>query len=188
MRRKRLRGATLVEVTFAAALSTIVLFGAINTFLSGSVAWVRGQGKIDAETGSQRAVRQVSRELREAMSVIVDADGQGLTYRLPTKLGDGSYSMPVTWDGVARRIYLASGSLYVSRESVTKRLCNGIITTDPQSSGGSAPYKIFNAGAGTITRSLNVMVVSRQNTDRTSTATSRSRETIYLRNIPQLVK
>lgn len=188
MKRTKKCGATLVEVTLAAGLSTIVLFGAISTFLSGSVAWVRGQGKMDAESGSQRAVRMISRELREAMMVSVDSDGQGLTYRLPAKESDGSYTMPLTWDNVTRRIALSGGSVSVTSAGASRRLCTGVITTDPQSSGGTGTYKVFNAGVGAITRSLTVMVVSRQNTDRTSTAVSRSRETIFLRNIPQLVK
>jgi hypothetical protein len=188
MKRRINRGATLVEVTFAAALSTVVLFGAISSFLSGMTSWARGQGRIDAENGSQRATRQIARELRQAMSVVVDADGNGLTYRMPAMDTGGSFKMPVIWDNVTRRIYVSNNSIYVSGGGTARRLCTGVIGTDPQSPGGTGSYKLFTAGSGSITRSLSVMVVSRQIADKNNTAVSRSRETIFLRNIPQLVK
>src|SRR3954466_12563397 len=104
MMRSKRRGATLAETTIAAGLSTLALFGAIMLFLSSAMGWTRGSGRIDAEATTHRAVREIARELREAMSVTVDANGLGLSYRLPVKDASGNYTMPITWDNVARRV------------------------------------------------------------------------------------
>lgn len=175
-----------MEVLIASTLTVTVLSVAVGTFLSGMMSWFRGQGRIDAETGSQRAVREVSQTLREAMAVTVDANGMGLSFRLPVTNPDGSYTIPLTWDGVARRIAYNNGQLIVSGNGPDRVICKGVITTDPLTSGGTGSYKIFTAGGGSVTRSLNVEVVSQRTADYSKLATSRSRETIYLRNIPDL--
>jgi hypothetical protein len=187
MRSKR-RGVTLIETVVAAGFSVIAITGAVMLFLSGAMAWTRGAGRMDAETKSHFAIRLISRELREARSVVVDANGQGLTYQLPLKDEDGSYHLPMTWDGRSRRIELVGNTLRVVDGEAVHRICTGVALTDPLSPGGSGTYRIFTPGSGSITRSLSVMVVSTRNADYNKTATSRSRETIYLRNIPQLVK
>lgn len=182
------RAVSLVEVLLASTLTVTVLAVAVGTFLTGMVSWARGQGRIDAEGGSQRAVREISQTLREAMAVTVDADGKGLSYRMPALDANGNYTIPITWDGITRRIAYSNGQIVASGGAADRVLCKGVILTDPQSSGGTAAYAPFTAGSGTITRSLNVMIVSQRAADRDKTATSRSRETIYLRNIPDLFK
>lgn len=186
MRTSKRRGVSLVETVIATGLSTLAFFGATLLFLSGTMSWMRGAGRIDSESTTNRAVRQVSRELREAMAVTVDSNGLGLTYRLPVKDGTGTYTNPIVWDGISRRIELQGSSLVITG-GANHTICKNVILTDPQAS-GSTPYVIFAAGTGSITRSLTVMLVSSRSADYNSTATSRSRETIYLRNIPQLVK
>lgn len=185
-KRRTRRGVSLMEVLLASTLTVTVLAVAIGVFLSGMLSWMRGQGRIDAESGSQRAVRAISQTLREAMVVTVDSDGNGLTYRLPLSDSNGNYNVPMTWDGVTRRIFLSGGKIKVTGTGPERILCSGVISTDPLTSGGTGAYKVFTSGAGSITRSLNVMVVSQRTTDYNKTATSRSRETIYLRNIPDL--
>jgi hypothetical protein len=188
MRTSRRRGVTLIETVVAASFSIIAITGAVMLFLSGAMAWTRGAGRIDAESKSHLAIRRISRELREAMKVVVDANGQGLTYQLPLKNQDGSYVQPLTPDNRYRRIELSGPTLRIVDGEAVNRICSGVVLTDPLSGGGSSPYKIFTPGSGSITRSLTVMVVSTRSADYNKTATSRSRETIYLRNIPQLVK
>jgi Tfp pilus assembly protein PilW len=180
---------SLVEVTVAAAVTVLVLSGGISIFLFGSATWFRGQGKIDANQTSQRAVRNIAGELREAMTVVVDADGQGLNFRRPQKEADGSYTQPITWDGVARRIFLDNdGAVKVSGTGQPRTLAAGVITTDPMRSSAPFGYKIFTAGAGSITRSLTVMIVSQRASYRNEAVTSRSREVVYLRNVPMLTQ
>lgn len=186
--RSRQRGASLVEVVFASTLTVVVLAIGVSTFLTGTLSWARGEGRIDAQESSQVAIRLVSQELREAMAVTVDADGRGLSYRLPTRDANGNYTMPITWDGVARRIEVNGTSLRITGGAQTRVVARGLIFTDPQSLGGTQNYRIFTAGNGTITRSLTVMVVTRREADGARLVTSRSRETIYLRNIPDLYR
>lgn len=185
--RKR-RGATLLEVITATGLSSMMLFGALSVFLHGSASWLRGTAKINVNEDAQGAVRAITQELREAMSVAVDGDGLGLSYRLPQVDGNGDYVVPAVWDGIERRIDLDDGRILLSADGADdKVLCRGVILTDPLS-GTSATYKTFTAGAGTITRQLTVMVVTKANEYRKEDAKSRSRETVFLRNIPELTR
>ena len=99
------------------------------------------------------------------MSVTVDAGGNGLSYRFPVKDGSGTYVMPITWDGVARRIELQGSNLVITNTASSRIIAKNVILTDPQTSGGTGAYSIFAPGAGTITRSLSVMVVCKTNAD-----------------------
>lgn len=191
MRRRTIRGTSLLEVVTAAGISLTVLMVAVATFLLGIATWLRGEARLDANESSQHAVREVSMILREAMAVTVDANGKGLSYRLPLKDDSGSYLQPITWDGVSRRIALTdTNSLQITSDDGTpaRTICKDVILTDPLSPGGTGAYTIFSPGAGAITRSLTVMVVLRKGQYKQETVTSRSRETIFLRNIPQLTQ
>lgn len=182
------RASTLVETMFASSLTVAVLLVSVSTFLLAMVSWARGQGKIDAESGSQKAVRVLSKELREAMAVTVDSDGRGVTYRLPSYDENGNYTVPITWDGVTRRLEVQGSQIVMTAGGNSRTVCKNLILTDPLSSGGSTAYRPFTGGAGSITRSLTIMVVLRTQSDGGRYVTSRSRETVYLRNIPDLFK
>lgn len=183
----RRRGATLLEVLTATGLSSMLLFGALSVFLHGSASWLRGTARITVNEDAQGAIRTMSQELREAMSVIVDADGNGLSYRLPEVDGDGAYVVPAEWDGVERRIDLEDGHLVISDPSGDRIVCRNVQLVDPLSEAGSS-YKIFSAGAGAITRQLTIMVVTKANEYRKEDSRSRARETVFLRNIPELTQ
>jgi len=172
----------------AAGLSTMLLFGAISVFLQGSASWLRGTARITVNEDAQGAIRLISQELREAMSVTVDGDGLGLSYRLPEVSGDGSYVVPATWDGVDRRIELDGSDLVITADGGDERLvCRGVILTDPLS-GSSAEYRIFSAGIGAITRQMSIMVVTKAYEYKQEDSRSRCRETVFLRNIPELTR
>lgn len=187
-RRRKTAGVTLVELLVGSSISMLVLYGAVMLMVAGSASWYKGEGKIQAETQSQRAVRVISAELREAMSITVDANGLGLNYRLPQKDGNGNYVVPALWDNVTRRIELSGSNIRIVENGSPRTICRNVILTDPKSTTGEAPYVIFAAGAGAITRQLTVMVVTRTGTYKGGTTTSRSRETLFLRNIPELLR
>lgn len=187
-RRRGDRGVTLMETLTAATLTVIVLFTGIMVMVSAMNSWAQGQGRINAELQSQRAVRELSYQLRQAMAVTVDANGLGVNFRLPQKDGDGNYVVPAVWDGVTRRFEIANGKLTLTEAGASRALCNNVILTDPKSVGGNTPYIPFVPGTGSIVRQLTVMVATRWNGKRDKLVTSRARETIYLRNIPQLSK
>ncbi|MCC7434144.1 MAG: hypothetical protein IT363_05620 [Methanoregulaceae archaeon] len=185
---RRRRGATLVEVVTAAVFSVMVLTGAFAALLSGSGAWIRGGGSMDAESSAQRAIRRISSELRQAMAVTVDAGGMGVTYRMPVVDGDGNYTVPPVWDGVNRRIERVGSNLDLVIGSNRRRLASGVILTDPISTNGASSYQIFTAGAGTITRQVTVQLAIQKNAVKSYQVSSRGRETIFLRNIPDLIR
>jgi hypothetical protein len=176
----------MVEVILSAGITSLVLLAGVSTFLMAMSSWFQGQGTIDAQSGSQLAVRTISKELREAMAVLADEDGLGLSYRLPLVDGDGDYVMPIEWDGIDRRIQLEGADLVIREDDARRVLCSGVVLADSQA-GGQA-YRIFTPGAGAVTRSLTVMVVTRKNAQGDTYAASRSRETIFLRNIPELAR
>lgn len=179
-----------MEVVISSGMTMFILIGAVSVFLMGMTAWFRGQAKLDANNSSQRTVREIVAELRESMFVSVDADGKGLTFQRPAKDTTGTYTQPESWDGVTRRIALnASGEIWIQLNGTnTRRLCKGVILTDPLSTGGTGAYKPFTPGAGTLTRAVTVMIVTQANDYKNELTTSRSRETIYLRNVPQLTQ
>jgi Tfp pilus assembly protein PilW len=193
----RRRGATLIEALTASGLSILALFTAVSVMISGMGSWAKGQGRIDAEGDAQAAIRAISNELREAMAVTV-VSGTVIEYRLPRKDEAGNFIVPAEWDGVARRIeWIATGSgignIRVTGGTTNRTLCRNVILRDPQSSGftptsGGSSYAIFTAGAGAITRQLTIMIATRANGSRNQYVVSRSRETVFLRNIPSLTR
>jgi len=186
-RRSRRRGATLTEVALAASASVLVLTGSISTFLMSTKTWLQGESVIDAGNNANQAIRIISKEMREAMAVTVDANGLGLSYRRPSKDSGGNYIMPITWDGVSRRIEMNGTDLQITG-GTNRTICKNIQLTDPSSPGGTTPYTIFSAGPGSITRSLTIMLVTKRAGLNGKFNTSRIRETIFLRNIPELTK
>lgn len=185
---RRQRGMTLAEVVIASGLSTVVLITGFGIFVAGMSSWLRGSGRINAEATSSTAMRIVSRELREAMTVNVDSNGQGISYIKPAKDSTGGYATPLVSDGITRRIALSGSNLILTTGSSNRTICTNLITTDPYSTGGASAYKIFTPGATGIVRSLNVMIVAKCSAFEGESVTSRSRETVYLRNIPTLTR
>lgn len=180
-------GMTLLEAMVASSITVMVLGTVTSVYMSTARSWARGSGKIDAEVQSRRAVRSIASELMEAMDVVVDADGNGLTFHVPQKDANGDYVMDALGQPVSeaanRRIYLSSGSILYNDGKGIRTLARSVITTDPLSTGGSAPYKIFVPGAGSITRQVNVMVATRTGGAASEKVSARKRETVFLRNI-----
>ena len=178
----RRRGSTITEVMLASSISTIVLFAGVGTFLVGMRSWIRGQASVDALNGSQRAVRVISNELREAMSLVIAGDGRTVTYQKPLKDANGNFVTPMQTDGFTRTISVSgAGVLTMTAQGQTRTLAKGLVLTD-----GGIPYNPFSAVNASLTRSLTVKLVSSQTGPMNSNVLSRVRETLYLRNVPQL--
>lgn len=188
LNRRRIRGAALLESVTAAFMGTMVLTTAFMIYMSGMMSWTKGEARITAEDTATVAVRRMSVMLREAMYVAVDNNGMGLTFRWPIKESNGRFRTPPVWDGITRRMYVQNGILYVSDGTNTEAICKGIITTDPQSAGGAAAYTVFTPGQGTNTRQVTLMLVTQSASYRTEQVTSRCRETIFVRNVPEITR
>lgn len=187
MKNHKRRGVTMTEVLVASTISVLVAGGAVAALMMGSYSWIKGQSSLNADSSAERAVRRISAELREAMTVTPDVDGQGLEYRLPTKDNTGAFTSPITWDGVTRRIALQSGQITISAGASVRVLAKNVVTTDPVT---NTTYRLFTPGAGVVARAISIKVAtSHEALKRQSGNTyrkSRYRETIYLRNIPEL--
>jgi len=188
VKNKRIRGVSMIEVLTASFMTVMVVTTAVATLLYGFSSWAKGQGRIFAESDSQRAIRKVSMELREAMVVVVDANGLGLSYRRPKFDNNGNYITPAVWDEVNRRIELVDSTLRIVTNGQPRTICKGVVLTDPLSAGGTGTYRIFQSPAGAITRQITVEVVTKRNTYKAMQSYSRTRETIFLRNVPELSK
>jgi len=185
-RRNRLQcGSTLAEVIIAAGVNVMALAGVVLIIVAGMSSWMRGESRIEAESGAQDAMRTISQELKEAMSITVDANGQGLSYQLPSKDSGGNYVAPVTSDGVARRLQLTGTSIVKVSGTQQRTLATGVATIDPLT---NQAYQIFTPGAGSLTRQVTVQIVLSRNTVHSKTSISRNRETIFLRNVPQITR
>jgi len=187
-RRNRLRsGLTTVELLTAATISTLVLGVLMSTMIMGSSSWIRGLGRIEAEGGSQMAIKRVSDQLREAMVVQVDASGKSLTYRLPMMDKTKQFIYPLTWDGVTRSIALVGTDLILSDGQTNVTLARGVAATDPMDPGHRS-YKVFIPGPGLVTRQVTLQLALDRNSYKREIASSRTRETIFLRNISAVTK
>jgi hypothetical protein len=186
MRRiQRRRAATVAELIIYSALMVIVVGGTVATLVFGSATWLRGGARVDSETNSQRAVRLIGEELRQAMAVSVDNDNNGLTYRLPQTDVSGSYVAPPIWDNVTRRIYRSNGQIFLQSGATLRVIASGVRTVDPNT---NAAYTLFTPGLGTVTRSITVNVATERLGDYNRPVTSRYREVVFLRNIPDLFR
>ncbi len=183
--RRRIFGASLVEVLTAATLTVGVLFAGVSALLFGSNRWLRGLGQISAESEAKRAVASVAHTLREAMAVTVDADGRGLSFRYPVKDSQGRFVVPPVWDGVSRRIALQGGNLVLTEGTSSRVLCRGVSAVDPKS---GASYRLFTAPPGAVVREITVQVVTSRDGRYAGEAKGRVRETVFLRNVPQITR
>ncbi|MCX7799043.1 MAG: hypothetical protein N2109_01725 [Fimbriimonadales bacterium] len=183
--RQRSAAMTMVEVLTAATLTVAVLFAAVSALLFGTSSWLRGMGRISAESEAKRAVAAVSKILREAMAVVVDANGMGLTFRYPVRDSNGRYVLPPVWDGVQRRIAVESGNLVLREGTAVRVLCRDIDPVDPRT---GTSYRIFTTPGGAIIREVTVQIVTRRDGRFANEAKGRVRETVFLRNVPQLTR
>jgi hypothetical protein len=175
---------TLIEAVLASVITAIALTTALGTYMIGMMAWYRGEGNITAESGSHAAVTIISNELRQAEGVVVDPNGMGLTYELPAMDDTGTMIAPMQADGIQRRIELDGTTLNMWVNGAQRTLCTNVVLTDPNANG--AGYQIFTAGAGATVRQVTVLVVTQAGSYGSETVTSRNRETIFLRNVPQM--
>lgn len=169
----------------ASSISVLALGAAIGSLVIGGQSWVDGTARTEANDHGQRGIRFVCDQLQSAMAVTVAGDGRSLTYQMPAVDVNGAVISPAQWDGTNRSIALNGTNLQVTTGAATRNLVRGVVTTDPLS---GATYRIFTAGAGTITRALTVEVVTSRTGSKAYTRQGRYRETVFLRNIPELVR
>lgn len=182
-RATRKRGATLTEVVLGAGISSAVLIAGVGTFLMGMRSWVKGEANMEASSSSQKALRTVSNELREAMSITINSSGTRVDYVRPKREADGTFTNPMVGDGISRSVERVGTTLVIRTGSTTRTLAKDILARKP---GDASDYRLFTAPAAAVSRSLTMEIVAGKPGFRAETIIERSRETLYLRNVPQL--
>lgn len=167
----------------AAGLTSLVLTVGVGLYLTGMRSWVRGQANIEALSGSGRTARLISNELREAMEVTVTNGGKGVSFKRPLLDGTGAFAVPLAWDGIARSFDLVGDKLKLTEGGASRIVASGILKRKP---GANSDYALFSAPTAAVSRSLTIELVAGKDGGGTETVTNRSRETVYLRNVPQL--
>ena len=182
-RNGRRRGATIAEVTIGAGISSVVLFAGLSTFLLGMRSWVKGEANIEASSSSQKAVRTISNELREAMEITVNASGTRVDFVYPQRESNGTFTSPMVEDGVTRYIERSGTSIILREGNVQRTIAKDVLARKP---GGASDYPLFSTPAGSVNRSLTIEIYASKPSFKGEKIVERSRETLYLRNVPQL--
>lgn len=175
---------TLIESITGASITAMTLVGGVACFVSGMMSWTKGAATIDAMSKSQNAVKMMSQQLREAYKVTVSSDGKQVTFQLPSKNPDGSYVIPMVSDNVNRVFKVnTSNELVLTQGDSTIVISKNILATDPAT---NAAYRVFTANDGSVSRQLVIQLVTTRQGFRNNWEPNRTRESVYLRNIPQL--
>jgi type II secretory pathway pseudopilin PulG len=183
LRRNRKRGMTMIEVVVGASISVLTLVGGVGCFMAGMMSWMKGVGAMDSISKSQDSVRMICQQLREAMSVTINTDGTMVTYSIPSKDQSGSYLLPLASDGITRKFVLTNGILSQVTGDSSRVVTTNVMTTDPAS---NSAYRVFSSNNGDVTRQVVVTLITSKQGFRDNWTPSRSRESVYLRNVPQL--
>lgn len=166
----------------ASSISVISIAAATLIYFSGMGSWAKGRGDIDSMASSQVAVKQVARELQEAISVTVSADGQTINYELPKKDVGGNYVSPAVSDGITRSFVINNGTLKQVINGTGRTLATNVLTKDPLTNQTFAP---FEGDGNAVTRRVEVTLATEKDGQRSKKQSSCVSETIYLRNIPR---
>lgn len=99
------RGFTAIELIVAISILAMVCMGGVQLMVAASNSYNQDITRLGVEQSVQVAMRQVTDALRPAISVIVDTNGEGITFYYPQKDAYGHVINYGTSDGIARRIY-----------------------------------------------------------------------------------
>ncbi len=176
------RGFTLIEALVAAAISVIAIGVGLYIYLSQLGAWAQGRGAIYSMSASQVAVKNVARELQEAILVTVSSDGQSVTYQLPKRDGTGDYVAPAVADGVNRSFSVLAGTLTQTIGGSSRILATNVLLKDPETNQAFTP---FTGDGNALTRRVEIKLGTQKDGSRSQMVSHCASETVYLRNIPR---
>jgi Tfp pilus assembly protein PilW len=183
--RNHKRGMTLFEVLAATTISSMTLIGGVAVYISGMMSWTKGEGAIDSLNNAQNPIRLVSMELREATKVQVNSAGTYLSYELPLKDSSGDYVLPLQSDSTVRYFQLLNDDLIQVVGSRSRVIAKHVLPQDPQT---GQSYKIFQTNGAAIARQVIVQIAASRQGYQENWEPTRARESICLRNVPQLTR
>lgn len=184
--RSRRAGMTLTEVMVASSITVMVIFAGLAIYLAGMASWARGESSIAAETQSRLAVKLIVDQIRESKDLVPDSDGMGLTFYLPRRDSDGNYEVmtdPSITDGIPRRIFFRKGEIILEVQGNERILARDVVTIDPID---GEPYQLFTYDIFANPRQVNITVVTQRGSGNGREHNGRVRETVFLRNKPDL--
>ncbi len=165
-------GFTLVESMTAVTIFSLLSFSGLSLVTTAINSWNRDVTRATLENETGHTMRRVVDVLRSSVSVVVDTNGQGLTYYLPLKSG-GRVVLPLQTDGVARRIWRSTDGKKLYMTGYTRPFSKYLTP----GSTSNVLFALRPSGKAVV-----VTLASSYNNGRETLATSKS-EVVRLRNI-----
>jgi len=123
-------GVTLIELLVAMGLMSILLLVCAELSIDSVRMSDRIQTQAQADSDVALAVERIRGMLNEARSWTLDSNGLGITYYLPPKNTDGTFTTSSSaLEASSRRIYVSNGSIMCSDR--TFPILNNVPVKDP---------------------------------------------------------
>lgn len=180
MKNRKRRGATLFEVIIGATVTAMTLTAGVSLFVGSMMNWAKGSGSIDSINSAQNAARFIATELREATTATISADGSAITYSVPRRGVDGSYTMPITNDVTPRTLRVMNGQLQLVVGNAVRTIARDIVTVDPVT---NTTYRVFTGDSATLCREIDVQIAISKLGVRNNREIIRARDSFLLKNV-----
>jgi type II secretory pathway pseudopilin PulG len=137
------KGITLMEMLISLGITSMLMLGILSLFIGSSRSSDKIQVQNSVDTDVALAVESITGYLIEGRSIVIDANGLGVTYRRPATNADGTYTSSFTsLEANSHRLYVTNGVLY-SSEAVNRPVLRDVPTNDPET---GAALRVFSAG------------------------------------------
>lgn len=119
-------GFTVIETVISISIFTLLAMGGVSMMVAAAASWNREIAQSGVNTDTSRGLKIIARELRPALTVSIDANGQGITYRLPRRDTLGHIIVPVSAENTVYRIYRSQDGSSLLRTGRTRPLVTGL--------------------------------------------------------------
>lgn len=187
MRRRTLRGITLMELTTGLGIMLFTLLATINLLIFGIRSFGKTTTDVTLSEKNAQGMRRVVESIRAAYSITITNEGATLTYSMPKRstsldpiTGEYEYVVPMQSDGVTRNFRIVSGNLVneagrVLVRNVTSR------DPDPTSSQYNQVYAPFQSTTIGSRRAITVNFITKDQVNG-SQRWARMKSTVLIRN------
>lgn len=124
------RGFTALETIISISIFTILAMGGVSLMVAAAASWNREIAQSEVNSDTSRGLKAIAQELRPALSVSIDGDGQGISYRLPRRDTQGHIIIPVSAESTVYRIYRSQDGSSLMRTGRTRPLVSGLPDED----------------------------------------------------------
>jgi Tfp pilus assembly protein PilW len=185
------RAFTLVELLTGMGVMALLVLGSLSLFAGSLRSLQRTTNDVTMTDQNARAVRKISENLRQAVSVTISNSGKTLTYSLPAMTasadpvtGEKEVVVPVTSDGLNRTYSVDFGAKTLTDSNTGKVIVRNVWNVDTDSNStlynlAYAPFELTKVGTR---QALTINLITRDNTSG-QVRTTRMKTTILLRNM-----